>query len=156
MANDGTGVWLGDGSLDGTLRFDSIQLSYDPDDPAAATTGVLYIDDLRLVTVDVLGIESENRQLAGEYILYPNYPNPFNPTTTVSFTLPAASGVHLDIYNVKGEKVRALVNGYFSAGNYSQVWDGKNSAGRAAPSGVYMLRMISDGGVQVRNMLLLK
>jgi len=156
MANDGTGVWLGDGNLDGTLRFDSIQLSYNPDDPDAATSGVLYIDDLRLVTVEVLGVDNENGQIAGEYILHPNYPNPFNPTTTVSFTLPVASNVRLDIYNVRGEKVRSLVNGYFSAGNYSQVWDGKNSAGRAVPSGVYMLRMISDGGVQVRNMLLLK
>ncbi|MBU0710991.1 T9SS type A sorting domain-containing protein, partial [bacterium] len=77
-------------------------------------------------------------------------------STTISFTLPAASSVRLDIYNVRGEKVQTLVNDYYNAGYWTEVWDGKNAAGIAVPSGVYMLRMISNGGIQVRNMLLLK
>jgi len=158
MANDPTGTWddLSEGNLEGTLRFDSIQLSYDPNDPEAITDGVLYIDDLRLVNVEALDIDSESQKIVGDYTLHPNYPNPFNPTTTISFTIPAASSVRLDIYNVRGEKVRTLANGYFDTGNYAQVWDGKNADGLAVPSGVYMLRMISDGGLHVRNMLLLK
>lgn len=158
MAHDGTGVWgdLSEGNLEGTLRFDSIQLSYDPNDPEASTDGVLYIDDLRLVTVEALGIDSESQQIAGEYILHQNYPNPFNPSTTISFTLAQPSNTRLEIFNIRGEKVRTLVNNYYSAGYWSAVWDGADDAGILVPSGVYMYRLITSSGVQVRNMLLLK
>jgi len=158
MAHDGTGVWgdLSEGNLEGTLRFDSIQLSYDPNDPEASTDGVLYIDDLRLVTVEALGIDNESQQIAEEYILHQNYPNPFNPSTTISFTLAQPSNTRLEIFNIRGEKVRTLVNNYYSAGYWSAVWDGADDAGILVPSGVYMYRLITSSGVQVRNMLLLK
>jgi len=148
------GSWIGNGILDGSVyRFDSIQLTHVP---GGNETGSMYFDDLRLVTVVPLGIDDESQQIAGEFTLYQNYPNPFNPTTNISFTIPAASNIRLDIYNIRGEKVRTLANGYFNAGYWTEVWDGKNAEGLAVPSGVYMLRMISDRGVQVRNMLLLK
>jgi len=158
MANDPTGTWsdLSEGNLEGTLRFDSIQLSYDPDDPEASTDGVLYIDDLRVVAVELLGIDDESQQIAGEYTLHQNYPNPFNPTTTISFTLAKASNVRLEIFNIRGEQVRSLANEYFNAGYWTAVWDGKNDSGLSVPSGMYMYRMITGTEIQVKNMLLLK
>jgi len=149
-----TGEWLtvSDGTLDGTLNFDSFQIEYV--NSLGNNEGTLYIEDLMVLTHSVNAIRPVG--LSEEFTFVQNYPNPFNPTTTISFTIPAASNVRLDIYNVRGEKVCTLVNGYYSAGHYVQVWDGKNVDGLAVPSGVYMLRMISEGGLQIRNMLLLK
>jgi N-acetylmuramoyl-L-alanine amidase len=156
MTNDSTGTWLGDGNLDGTLRFDSFQLSYNPDDPDALIMGEIYIDDLRLVTIEQVGINAEIAQIPAGFTLYQNYPNPFNPTTTISFTLAKASNVRLEIFNIRGEKVRSLANEYFHSGYWTAVWDGKNDNGLSVPSGMYMYRMITGTGIQVKNMLLLK
>ncbi len=98
----------------------------------------------------------EESYILREYALHQNYPNPFNPTTTISFTLAKASNVRLEIFNIRGEKVRSLANGYFNAGYWTAVWDGKNDHGLSVPSGMYMYRMITGMGIQVKNMLLLK
>ncbi|HCK99902.1 MAG TPA: hypothetical protein DHW42_07360 [Candidatus Marinimicrobia bacterium] len=148
------GSWIGNGILDGAIyRFDSIQLTHLPE---GNETGSLYFDDLRLVTVETLGIDNESQQIAEEYILHQNYPNPFNPSTTISFTLAQPSNARLEIFNIRGEKVRSLANKYFHAGYWTAVWDGKNDNGLSVPSGMYMYRLITSSGVQARNMLLLK
>ncbi len=154
MATDGTGVWIGDGTLNGTLRIDSFQLAYDESSSAVSST--LYIDDFRVVTLNEVGIETEEPVRPHSFTLHQNYPNPFNPTTTIAFTLPEASNVRIEVFNVLGERVRTLTNSRYNTGNYSVVWDGLNEAGTLVPSGVYFYRMISDMGVQVRNMMLLK
>ncbi len=156
MVNDSTGVWIGDGNLDGTLRFDSFQLSFNPDDSDALIMGEIYIDDLRLVTVEQVGINAEIAQIPVGFTLHQNYPNPFNPTTTISFTLTKPSNVRLEIFNIRGEKVRLLANEYFHSGYWTAVWDSKNDNGLTVPSGMYMYRMITGTGIQVKNMLLLK
>ncbi|MGC9363090.1 MAG: Ig-like domain-containing protein [Fidelibacterota bacterium] len=156
MSSDGTGVWLGDGNLDGTLRFDSIQLSYDPNDPEAGMIGEIYVDDLRLVTVSTSETTPDNRRIAEEFTLHQNYPNPFNPATNIAFTLATATAVRLDIYNIRGEKVRSLIQGNYKNGYHTVVWNGLNDAGNMLPSGVYLYRLITDRGVQVRTMLMVK
>lgn len=156
MTNDSTGEWIGDGNLDGTLNFDSFQMTYNPDDPDARNIGTIYIDDLRLVTVEQLGINAEIAPVPLGFTLHQNYPNPFNPTTNISFSLSKPSNVRLEIFNIRGEKVRSLTNGYFNAGYWTAVWNGKNDNGLSAPSGMYMYRMIAGTGIQVKNMLLLK
>jgi len=156
MATDGTGSWIGDGTLNGTMRFDSFQLSYNPDDPEAAKSATIYIDDFRIVTVTSVGIEEEKPLTAEKFALHQNYPNPFNPTTTIAFTLPEASNVRIEVFNVLGERVRSLTNARYNTGYWTVIWDGKNSAGMSVPSGTYFYRMITDMGVQVKNMMLLK
>jgi hypothetical protein len=74
MTNDGTGTWLGDGKLDGTLRFDSIQFTYSP---GSATTGTIYFDDLRLLKKTAVGVEEPVAALPSVFALHQNYPNPF-------------------------------------------------------------------------------
>ncbi len=91
------------------------------------------------------------------YALSPNYPNPFNPTTTVPYAVPSPGGkVALAIYNARGQLVRTLVNGHKAAGHHSVVWDGTNNQGSTLSSGVYFLRMRAPGFEHTRKLVLLK
>ncbi|HPS39138.1 MAG TPA: carboxypeptidase regulatory-like domain-containing protein, partial [Candidatus Cloacimonadota bacterium] len=70
-----------------------------------------------------------------------NYPNPFNPETVISFEIKDATDTHLDIYNLKGQLVRRLVNESKAPGSYSVVWDGKDDQGKEVGSGIYQYRL---------------
>jgi len=85
-----------------------------------------------------------------------NYPNPFNPTTTISFDVGVFENVCIDIYNIKGQKVRGLVDGVYGVGSHTVVWNGEDDAGHSVGSGVYFYRMVSGEYVSTRKMLLLK
>ncbi|HNW99742.1 MAG TPA: FlgD immunoglobulin-like domain containing protein [Candidatus Cloacimonadota bacterium] len=85
-----------------------------------------------------------------------NYPNPFNPETTIKYALANQSDVHLDVFNIKGQKVKTLVNDKKSAGYYSVKWDGKDDNGHQVSSGVYFTRFIGDKKNLTRKMILLK
>jgi len=85
-----------------------------------------------------------------------NIPNPFNPTTTLRFSVPDAGAVRLVIYDVNGRLVLALVDGTLDAGTHEAVWDGQDAAGRDASSGVYLYRLTSEHGSIVRRMTLLR
>jgi len=90
-----------------------------------------------------------------------NYPNPFNPTTNIKFSLKADSRVALNIYNIRGQKVRTLINDNMKAGYHSVVWNGKDDAGKSVTSGVYFNQFGTaedDGGdyTSVKKMILLK
>jgi hypothetical protein len=76
--------------------------------------------------------------LPAEFKLHQNYPNPFNPSTTIEFQLPARTAVSLKIYDIQGRLVKTLVKQEMEAGNHQVVWDGKDEAGNAAASGVYL------------------
>ena len=90
------------------------------------------------------------------FALYANYPNPFNAETQMTYALPVAGAVELAIYNVRGQRVRTLVQGVQAAGRYQIVWDGRNDTGAALASGVYLSRLASTQGVRVRQLLLIK
>ncbi|MFA7546949.1 MAG: chitobiase/beta-hexosaminidase C-terminal domain-containing protein [Candidatus Cloacimonadaceae bacterium] len=72
-----------------------------------------------------------------------NWPNPFNPSTTIAFELKEAANASLEIYNLKGQKVRSLANAHYQAGAHKVVWDGCDDAGRVLSSGVYWVKMNS-------------
>lgn len=91
-----------------------------------------------------------------EFVLNQNYPNPFNPITQISFRLAARVDVSLRVYNVLGQEVRSLFEGYLPSGNYSLVWDGTDSEGNPAATGVYLYRLVAGDFAEVRKMLLLK
>ena len=90
------------------------------------------------------------------YALEPNFPNPFNSVTRVSYQLPEAGEVGLSIYNMVGQRVRTLVKARQEAGYYQVVWDGLDAKGRAVGSGVYLVRIESGEFTKVRKMALLK
>jgi hypothetical protein len=92
-----------------------------------------------------------------EFALGENYPNPFNPATTITFNVPDQASVSLEIFNVLGQRVKTLAdNRVYESGIQSEVWDGKNDQGTMVPSGTYFSRLTTPGGVFMRKMMLLK
>jgi hypothetical protein len=85
-----------------------------------------------------------------------NYPNPFNPSTTIAFHLPHSGATSLKVYDVRGRLVRTLINEVRQAGQHHQEWDGRNNQGQRVASGVYMYRLVFGNVVQTRKMTLLK
>ncbi|MDD2331652.1 MAG: FlgD immunoglobulin-like domain containing protein, partial [Candidatus Cloacimonetes bacterium] len=85
-----------------------------------------------------------------------NYPNPFNPSTTISFSLQRPGEVSLAIYNLKGQKIKTLLEGKMTGGTHQIVWNGKDNAGQAAPSGIYLYRLQADGKNQTGKMVMMK
>lgn len=89
--------------------------------------------------------------------LHQNSPNPFNPSTAISYYLPAASDVMLDVFDVNGTLIRRLAGGIRSEGMHRVVWDGRNAAGAAVSSGIYFYRLTADRNVVgTKKMILLK
>ncbi|MCL1827197.1 MAG: T9SS type A sorting domain-containing protein [Candidatus Cloacimonetes bacterium] len=85
-----------------------------------------------------------------------HYPNPFNPETTIAFTIPADSKVELNIYNIKGQRVKKLINSPYTAGNHKIVWNGKNEQGQQVSSGIYFYQFKTDTDQDIKKMLLMK
>ncbi|MEE9270600.1 MAG: Ig-like domain-containing protein [Candidatus Krumholzibacteria bacterium] len=90
------------------------------------------------------------------FTLEQNFPNPFNPTTTIRFTLAQDSHVKLVVYDVAGRRVQTLVNEKRIANHYDVEWDGRNSSGHSVASGVYFYKIVAGKFSKTRKMLLLK
>jgi len=90
------------------------------------------------------------------YALRQNSPNPFNPVTSVSYDLPKAGDVQIAVFNVLGQHVTDLVNGYQEAGSHEVVWDGKDNGGSSVASGIYFYRIKTNEFSDTKKMLLLK
>ncbi len=85
-----------------------------------------------------------------------NYPNPFNPETTIFFNLKQDSALELSIFNIKGQKVKMLSKETFSKGTHSIVWNGKDSIGKSVGSGIYFYKISSPGFNLTKKIILLK
>ena len=86
-----------------------------------------------------------------------NYPNPFNPSTTIRFNLPNKSIASLKIYNLKGQLVRNLFKGSLKSGNHNLAWNGDDNKGKKVSSGIYLYKLTTDDGLaQTNRMVLLK
>ena len=90
------------------------------------------------------------------FALAQNTPNPFNPTTIISFSLPTSEYAQLSIYTVAGQRVRTLLGDNLSAGIHHVTWDGSDQTGRALASGVYIYRLTTPNGTLVRRLMLLR
>ncbi|MDD4224085.1 MAG: C25 family cysteine peptidase [Candidatus Cloacimonetes bacterium] len=112
-----------------------------------------YIDDV-FVESDFSSADDLVQTLSFE--LFGNYPNPFNPTTTIRFELPAAAPVRLDVFNLRGQKVRSLVDSELPAGAHSAVWNGQDDRGNPVSSGVYLYRLNNGERDLTRKMMLMK
>ena len=88
--------------------------------------------------------------------LEPNHPNPFNPTTTISFSIPKEDRTVLKVYNIRGQMVRELVNEKLDAGWHRATWNGDDTTGKSVSSGIYLYRLESGGRTQTGKMSLLK
>ena len=101
------------------------------------------------------GITSDE-VLPTEFALEGNYPNPFNPTTTIQFDVPESSGVRLEVYDMMGRRVATLVDGSYSAGRHQVQWNATNDAGERVASGIYIYRMQAGEFESVNKMILMK
>jgi hypothetical protein len=96
------------------------------------------------------------RALPTVYSLNQNFPNPFNPTTTIEYSIPQSGNVELVVYNMAGQKVRTLIEQSQSAAFYKVVWDGRNDSGEAVASGLYFYRLVSGNFSKIAKMTLVK
>jgi hypothetical protein len=139
MTTGGTGTWIGDGKLDGTLRFDSIQLTYNP---GSAAEGTVYFDDLRLLKKASVGVDEATATVPSAFALYQNYPNPFWSEAAVR--------------SAGSSAVRTLVDTEQPAGDYTMHWDGKDAEGRLVASGTYLYKLTAGDFTQTKRMLLVR
>ena len=115
---------------------------------------IFMVDD---VEVDAPGgTDNESNDVILVSALEGNYPNPFNPETTIAFSTKESGQVSLDIYNIKGQKVRTLINDHRDAGSHKIVWNGKDDNGKSVASGVFFYRMKSGKYSSTKKMILMK
>ncbi len=142
-----------DGGAHGQLSF---QLAFESNGLHAAsdlTIGSLTAD---LAGASVLRVASIEQPRPATFRLDDNYPNPFNPGTTIAYELPKASDVTLMIYNARGQRVRLLVDSGKPAGSHRAVWDGRDDSGNRVASGVYLYKLLAGDFVASRRLLLLR
>ncbi len=155
-----------DGYMDLTLKFDhqeildSIAPVFDREVRVLTLTGMTYDStDIRGHDCVVIGLKGP-LQAASEthngFTVSSNYPNPFNPETEISFSVPQRMQVSLVIYNILGEKVKTLVSGEIDAGTHSIHWNGRDEAGNSVASGIYFYRLKAEGFDQTMKMILMK
>jgi len=90
------------------------------------------------------------------YALSANYPNPFNPSTTIDYSMEIAGDVSIVVYDMMGREIKTLVANFATPGSYSVVWDATNNDGLSVSAGMYVYKMISGDFVEVNKMLLVK
>ena len=114
---------------------------------------IFFVDDVTVeggVSVDDPGVPVVATALHG------NYPNPFNPETTIAYSVKDAGAVSIEIYNAKGQLVKTLVNEHKATGNYSIVWNGRDNNNQAVSSGVYFYKMLAGKYSSTKKMILMK
>jgi len=184
ITNSGTATMLGNIAGNNTLKFSSVgeadyqtvqyfvipaggNVSYDvmifPIQPGD------YYNEINLSTDDpnhlitnipvlavVLPTATEDNTVHPVTALKGNFPNPFNPTTTIYYSLKTDDQVSIEIYNLLGQKVKTLLNGKVRSGDHSLVWDGKDDSGKPVSSGIYFYKMASGRFTSSRKMILMK
>jgi N-acetylneuraminic acid mutarotase len=113
--------------------------------------GAMSYNDLWSFSRPVTSVERESPPLPEDFVLYQNSPNPFNPTTRITFQIPQESYVTLKVFNLLGIEIATLIEGELSAGIHSRVWDAEDT-----PSGVYVYRLTAGGYTTVKKMVLMK
>lgn len=114
------------------------------------------LDNITLITGSATANSDQNTPGLPQAVLYPNYPNPFNPQTTIKYSLAQAEDVSLEIFNLKGQRVKICFAGVQKAGNHDFVWNGSDDHGREVASGIYLYRLSSAKFSQSRKMILMK
>lgn len=137
--------------------------------------GVIFVWDERnpeTQSIDILAQQVSRNGKLGEVItilqhekhgslpqqvkLFPNYPNPFNDTTVIRYTLPTQALLRIAIYSIKGQLVKELINQIQGGGEYHVTWDGTNQYGKEVSSGIYFCQLKTDKAIQATKLLYLK
>ena len=123
------------------------------------STGIsaLLIDDIKLTTDGTVS-EKDITIPSPQATLSANYPNPFNPSTTIIFAISDDSAVNvcIDVFNIKGQKIRNLVNDNYTAGEHRVVWNGHDDNGNEVVSGIYFYQMRTGDYTETKKMIMIK
>lgn len=142
-------------SVDDVTAFDVADLDNDGDLDVVATSWmkkrITWYRNLNVVS----NIEASDGTLQ-DFVVSQNFPNPFNPETTIRYRLPEAAKVKLQIYNLLGQKVVTLIDARQRANSYKVTWNGRDAAGKQLPSGIYIYRLQAGEFVASKRMLLLR
>jgi hypothetical protein len=175
-------AYLGDADMDGFVEvaftvqnletvlpdsisvIDEVWTEITPDSSAYVRTTREKVAASKRVFMRVLSTDGTSVAISDDRIIVPsdykldaNYPNPFNPTTTISFTLPLDKQVSVNVYDISGRLVKSLVDSQFlSKGTHQVTWDGTDIAGSSVASGTYLYSLEYGNFRQTRKMVLLK
>jgi len=109
-----------------------------------------------VITNSITDVEVAETTLPTRYELVQNAPNPFNPVTTIRYSLPASGKAKLEIFRVDGSLVRTLVDGAMAAGRHQATWNGRDDHGRPVASGMYVYRLRAGSFTESKRMILMK
>ncbi len=124
------------------------------EDSLMTSNTITYMHTCDVTTIEE--IEGLNKlDIPIKYDLY-NYPNPFNPMTTISYQLPKAGQIKLLIYNMMGQLIKILIDEYKEAGHYMVVWDGKDNNAESISNGVYFYQLITSDYQSTKKMMIIK
>ena len=117
----------------------------------------ILIDEMSLTPYDDTGITADHSEILRQFELYPNFPNPFNPETRISYSLKEMGDVSIHIYNMSGQLIKTLISGQTChPGEYHVVWDARDEQGVMVGNGVYLCQMRSSHVSQTQKMILTK
>ena len=123
-----------------------------------------YFSDIRHLSEDPMAksllsgsiVLKAEKPIPSKFVLHNNYPNPFNPKTTLRYELPDQTHVNLVIYDILGREVKVLVNGIQPSGYHQTIWDGRDHSGKSVSAGMYFYRIQAGSFSKVQKMVLLK
>jgi len=135
----------------------SVKVRFTLHSDTSVNFGGWNLDEVKVTGIDAtVPTDVAPAAVAHRAMLYPNVPNPYNPSTTLRFDLPAQGPVELSIYDAGGRWVRTLVRASLDPGPHSYVWDGRDAAGHSMASGIYLYRLTTVDGPQARKMVLVR
>jgi len=138
-STDGGGTWAAVNA--GLTTMQVLALGIDPSNPqiiyAGTYCGGVYPITFAPTVPPIVTCVAGWSILPSEFRLSQNFPNPFNPSTTIRYELPRSEEIALAVYNLTGQRIATLASGFLEAGRYSPRWDGRDEAGRELASGVY-------------------
>ena len=139
-----------------SLGFSQVYMNINNKD---GTTQKIPIDEIKKLTFsNVVSVEQSKliSQTLKSFTLLQNYPNPFNTSTTIEYQIPEAGNVKVSIFNIRGEVVKIIENGFKKKGNYKLSWNSQNHNGSLVASGIYFVQVKHDDKILTKKIMLLK
>ncbi len=143
--------------LDGSKNRNTLYTPYLINEDKKLKKAKLFAGDINFTDIRLVQSTNENNEAEYTQILnVRNYPNPSNPSTTIRFSLTEAQNVSVEIFNVKGQKVKTLVNQMLSKGTHGLVWNGTSDEQNTVSTGVYFYKIVCDKETVVRKLMFVK
>ena len=150
------GAWSPDGSTICSIEYNHRELTFPGGYHREFDAMELCLVDFNPVLYDTMKPTAVETEAPASFAITSSYPNPFNPSTTIEFTIPETGMASLTIYNSAGQKIRALVSTELAGGAHEILWNGLDASGNTVSSGVYIARLQAGDFVAAKQMMLMK